>query len=160
MVRPLSSSQTFFVKFIFPVLWIGAFGAATLGVWLGPMGSGPGVPPPGGVKWAFLAFWLFGATSIYWSYGRLKRVRLNGDVLLISDYRREIQLPLHDVGSVTASRWLNHHPVTLHFLHSTEFGKTIVFMPRGLWFPFGRRHPIVDELNALVSNARAATSAV
>jgi hypothetical protein len=73
----------------------------------------------------------------------LKRVRLTQDTLLISNYWREIRVPLRDVHDVTESRWINIHPVTLHLRHPTAFGSRVVFMPKTRWFGSWWPHPIV-----------------
>jgi len=38
--------------------------------------------------------------------------------------------------------------VTLSFCRETDFGKSVVFMPRMRWFSFLSSHPVVDELRA------------
>ena len=60
----------------------------------------------------------------------LKRVRLEGDVLFISNYLREISVPAQTIASVRQNRWWNHRPITVTFRQETEFGAKIVFMPR------------------------------
>lgn len=51
-----------------------------------------------------------GTVFIWWTGGPLKRVRLDDRVLYISNYRKEIVVPLRAVAEVTENRWTNIHP--------------------------------------------------
>jgi hypothetical protein len=81
----------------------------------------------------------------------LKRVRLDGQCLYVSNYLREISIPLANVRDVTENRWVNFHPITIYFQNTTEFGDKIVFMPKPRYFDFRfwRSYPIVAELRRL-----------
>lgn len=148
--KPLSSAQTFIMKFVFPAIWISGFGAGTLALWIGAMHGRSGSQPPAEMKWLFLCGWLAGSAFILWFCARLKRVRLDGAILHISNYRREIAVPLTSVDRVTENRWINIHPVTIHFRRTTEFGDAITFMPTARPFGFWSAHPVVAELEQAV----------
>ncbi len=150
-MRELSSRQTFLVKWIVPPAWIGAFGSATIALWYGATA----VPlTDTRLRWLFPVVWLLGSLFIYLNCVRLKRVRLDGSTLLVSDYRREIRIPLRDVEAVTELRWVNIHPVTLHLRRPSDFGERIVFMPPTRWFMGWLPHPLVQELRDLVHQER------
>lgn len=136
--RTLSSMQTFLMKVVFPVIWIGGFGFGTVGMWLG-------AGAPAFLKWQFLVTWIAGSAFILWSCGRLKRVRIDREFLYVSNYRREIAVPLSMIEAVTENRWINIHPVTVRFRVPTEFGQTITFMPTARFFGWSS-HPVVQEL--------------
>ncbi len=152
--RMISSRQTFFAKFVLPTLWIGIFGAVTLALWLGLFWGSQMSGPPLPLKWTFLAVLLVGGTIFLRTTARLKRVRIDGDTLLISNYRTEIRVPVSDIVDVTENRALNHHPVTITLRHETEFGRTITFMPKVRPFLLWRSHPVVPELRELASGHR------
>ncbi|MBI1748653.1 MAG: hypothetical protein HYR55_19010 [Acidobacteria bacterium] len=156
MRRTISSAQTYLMKVIFPVIWIGGFTIGTLLLFSQAQGftDEAGNPPPPGVKWTFLFATLAGGALIYWSCIRLKRVALDDQVLYISNFRQEIVVPLRDIEEVTENRWINIHPVTVHFCRETDFGSSIVFMPKVRWFAFFSSHPIVAELRAASARAR------
>jgi len=143
--RTLSSAQSFLMKVIFPILWIGGFGAATLNLWLGTMHGPGGTGAPTFMRWQFLVMWLAGAAFIGWSCARLKRVRIDREFLYVSNYRREIMVPLSTIEAVTENRWINIHPVAVRFRVPTEFGQTITFMPTARFFGWSS-HPVVEEL--------------
>ncbi len=148
MPRDLSSAQTFPTKIIFPALWIGGFGLGTMALFVAgdSFHDKTGAAPPAEIKWIFLAAWTLGSMFIYWGCVRLKRVRMDETSLYISNYLREVQVPLHQVTAVTENRWLNIHPVTISFRSATEFGERVVFMPKVRWFGLWTSHPVVTEI--------------
>jgi len=156
MHRTLSSAQTFLMKFVFPVLWIGGFAAGTTAMFLAGEGQydGAGQPPPSEMKWIFLLVTLAGSAFIYWCCVRLKRVSIDGSSLVISNYLKEIVVPLRELERVSENRWINIHPVTLSFRRETDFGRSVVFMPRMRLFSFLSSHPVVEEIRTA---ARLAT---
>lgn len=151
-VKTISSAQTFLMKVIFPVAWITGFGAGTLSLWLGSMHGIEGAPSPQ-EKWQFMATWIAGTAFILWGCAGLKRVRLDATHLYVSNFRKEISVPLGNLVSVTENRWINIHPVTVHFRVPTEFGQTITFMPAARLFGFWSSDPVVAELKKLAGIA-------
>jgi hypothetical protein len=147
------------MKVIFPIGWIGMFAAFTVAMFLGGVGftDQNGNSPDPGMKWQFLFATIAGGAFIYWGCIRLKRVSLEGQVLYVSNYRQEIAVPLREISEITENRWINIHPVTIHFHHETEFGESVVFMPKVRWFAFLSSHPIVAELRSLVARAHGTT---
>src|SRR5690349_4561263 len=156
MRHTISSSQTPLMKFVFPTLWLGGFTLATLLLFMGvgDFTDNTGNPPPSHVKWTVLLATVAGAAFIYWTCVPLKNVELDDKALYISNYRKDIVVPLQDVAEVTENRWINIHPVTIRFHRETEFGGSIVFMPKVRWFGFFSSHPVVAELRAAAARAR------
>src|SRR5262245_25198652 len=113
MIRRLSSLQTFYFKFIFPPFWIGLCGLAVLSSY-----------PHLDIKGFPIIFFLWIAVSafIYWSCIRLKKVGVDENYLYVSNYLKEISVPVSQITDVTENVWINSHPVTIHFQFSTEFG--------------------------------------
>jgi len=148
--RTLSSGFTFTLKFIFPVLWIGGFGYGTLQLFTHPgevtyNGVRGGAPPD--AKWLFLLMWVLGAATLGWLTARLKRVRIDNDGLLVSNYREEVRVPFAAVTKVTQNRWVNARPITVEFRHETPLGRRATFIPAGRGrFAFWREDEIVAEL--------------
>jgi hypothetical protein len=141
--RTISSSQTFFMKFIFPAIWVLIFGAGTFSTFLSSARSND--PFIDSLNWIFLAAFLFGSSFIYWACIRLKRVRMDSEALYISNYREEIRVALRDISAVSENRWVNIHPITVEFCSDSAFGNRINFMPESRWWGW-RSHPIVAEL--------------
>ena len=154
MQQQISSAQTFLMKVLFPCVWISGFGAGTLSLWLGVMHGKNGAPPPDEMKWQFLLAWLVGTIFILWLSVPLKRVRVESSSLFISNYLKEISTPLKNIRDVTENRWINIHPVTIHFREPTEFGRSVTFMPTTRFFGLWSSHPIVAELKRLAIAGR------
>jgi hypothetical protein len=136
--RTLSSAWTFWTKFLFPAIWIFAFGYVTF-VWSG------GSPQ---TKLVFLVVWIAGATSILWVYAGLKRVRLDERQLYVSNYIQEIHIPFSAITEVKQNRWINSRPITIYFRDATQFGDKVTFMPKQriqIWSV----DPVVNELKQL-----------
>lgn len=76
---------------------------------------------------------------------RWKSVYLEGNVLSVSNYVRGVKISLTEVDNVEASSWWGRQPrtVTVRLKSATEFGDSIVFVPRGAGMSAGR---IADEL--------------
>jgi hypothetical protein len=144
MRRRLSSLQTFFAKVIFPVVWLTMWGSGTFAMFFGRTGR-PDEPS----KWLFLFVGCAAAVFLYRSIVPLKAVSVDERFLYVSNYVREISIPLSQIYKVTENRWLNHHPVTIHLRLPSEFGDKIVFMPKTRFFAFWSGHPVVAELEAL-----------
>jgi hypothetical protein len=139
--RVLSSRLTLFYKFVFPPLFI-AF-LAIVGLGIGTPYGWVAVP----MIMLFLLVW-------YVLCGRLLSVQTDHAMLYVSNYWREIQVPLSEVSKITEDILTNIHPVTIHLSRPTEFGVRIRFMPKTK-FLFFSSHPVVAELKQLVAQAKA-----
>ena len=101
------------------------------------------------LKLQFLVVWILGTAFVLWACAGLKRVRVDEKSLYVSNYRREISIPFAMISEITENRWLNLHPVTVHFRIHTEFGQKISFMPTARLFGLLSSHPVVTELRQL-----------
>jgi hypothetical protein len=136
--RTLSSTWTFWAKFLFPAIWILAFGCVTF-FWSGG---------PQQTKFVFLIVWIAGTTSILWAYAGLKRVRMDERQLYVSNYFRGIDVPFSAITNVKQNRWINSRPITIYFRDATQFGDRVTFMPKQR-IQFWRIDPVVNELKQL-----------
>ena len=141
-MKTLSSGMTFFMKFIFTGGWIVGFGFGTFAVWSSSTS-------PAELRWQFAAAWVAGSALIWWTCARLKRVRVDEQLLYVSNYRDEISVPFGMIADVTENRWINIHPVTVHFRAPTDFGSQITFMPKARMFAMFSSDPAVEELRRL-----------
>jgi len=126
------------MKIIFPTIWTLLFGEA---VGASVREAGPSL--------AILLFWIGGAVFIWWQCARLKVVHIDENFLYVSNFLKEIAIPLSNICEVTESLWSNVHPVTIHLKSPSEFGNKIVFMPTQRMFAFFTPHPVVDEIKRL-----------
>lgn len=131
------------MKVIFPVLWIAVTGIGIVAMFFAEKGENG---PP---KLMFLLFWIMGIAFLYWTSMRLKAVNIDDEFLYVSNYLKEISIPLSNIDDVTENRWINIHPVKIHLKSPSEFGDKIIFMPKVRVFSFFSSHPVVAELQEL-----------
>ena len=146
MIEKLSSSLTFWHKFLFPAIWITGFGIGTISLWTTSDDSS--------MKWDFLCVWLVGSSFLLWHAILLKKVTLHNDHLIVQNYFSENIVPISNIKEVTQS-WFVHPPIVKLMLDPPcEFGDKIVFIPR---FKVNLRvwgNPITEQLRQLVKNQR------
>jgi hypothetical protein len=118
-METLSSSLTFFYKFIFTTVCIAGFGFGTVGMFLNR--------DPDALK--FAVPWVIGTVFLLLIGGRLKRVKLDGATLVISNYRHDVTVPVSEIADVWQNRLLNLRPVTITFRNETPFGSAVTFIP-------------------------------
>jgi hypothetical protein len=146
--RTISSGWTFWSKYLFPAIWISAFGFGNIVLWSsGLVGRSNAVPPPQ-TKIVFLVVWIFGTTVILWANAGLKRVRMDERQLYLSNYLHEIHIPFSSITDVRQNRWINSRPITIYFRDATEFGDKVRFIPKQR-IQFWSIDPIVNELKQL-----------
>lgn len=131
------------MKIVLPGFWITMFGVGALNLFL-LTDEGLQSPP----AWLTLFVWIAGSAFLLWDTFRLKVVNVDEHFLYVSNYLKEIAIPLADIYDVTENVWLNTHPVTIHLKSPSEFGDRIVFMPKTR-FSFFSSHPVVKELKQL-----------
>jgi hypothetical protein len=151
-VRQLSSGFTWFGKFVAPLLWIAVMGWAAFELFFHPAAvvfkGVPGGAPPG-AKWVFLIAWLVVGAGVVRQALRLKRVRVDGDYLRISNYFTETCIPLETLVDVQQRGWLNGL-ITLEFADPNPFHGVVQFYPvRSSRLLVERDEAIVTELRRL-----------
>jgi hypothetical protein len=144
-------------KFVFPSLWSGAFGWATLWFFLHTIDA-TGKPVPTWTKWQFLVMWILGTLFMLWLIVPLKRVFRDESNLYIANYQTEISVPFSNIAAVRENRRVHvggKHPIIVEFLTPTLFGSKIIFIPTGkapFAWPWQKKpHPIVTELQGIMS---------
>jgi hypothetical protein len=144
--RKISSSWTFFQAFVFPPIWmLLVLGILLIVEW--PMG-------------ALIPLTMILSLSIWFVFClQLRVVHVDDRFLYVSNYRREITIPLSDVHEITEKAWLSLRPVILHLSTPSAFGPRIRFMPKTWQAFFWSSHPIVAELEKMVAQAKAARAA-
>ncbi len=155
----ISSRFTPFYKFVVPPLTVGGLAFAAYMSWLHPGNQKlpPGVPPDMG--WIVVAFTGALVLVIMWFFlGAVKQVELDGDELIISNFRDEIRVPLSQVEKISGRSLSDPPRYTITFTDDTDFGRRVRFIaPRrwGLMQRFSDPDGVV-ELRSAWEAARAA----
>ncbi len=100
-----------------------------------------------------------GATAIfYFTVMKFMVVSVDDDFLYVSNYSKEISIPLSNIEKVTEIVWIRGHPVTIHLKTASDFGSKIVFTPKSYGFRLFSANPLVAEINELakIKSAEAA----
>lgn len=98
-----------------------------------------------------IGFWAW----VVWTCLRLKRVALTSDALLVSNFRREIRVPLRDVERVRQSL-IETGLVIIDLAGASDFGRRIHFIAKRAAAWRFSQHPIVDHLRDAVADAKRA----
>ena len=144
-----SSIGTLVFKFFFPVFWIGGFGYGTVTLFLTNSPE----------KWKFLLVLIIGSIFIAVICVSLKTVVIEDDNIIISNFLKRDVISISDISLVKENRFINTHPVYIHFKRETKFGKKVQFMPPPQISFFGS-HPVVKQLRTLLKEQRASNKAV
>ena len=144
--RTISSPLTLVSKIIFPLAVLAAFGHSLFLLF-------PAARPR---DFVYSAVWLAALVFVYFTCGQLKYVAIDRTSVYISNFMREIRVPLSNVAEITQNRLLNINRVRITFDGETAFGKKIVFMPEPRLSNIWSRHPIAAEFEGLMANTRQA----
>lgn len=89
--------------------------------------------------------------SALYGFGlRLKKVAVDDRHLYVSNFVREIAIPLADIESVSESWLIQPKLIYIGLKAESLFGRTIVFAPPVRLFSQFRHHPVADELKQMM----------
>ena len=139
--RQLSSKQTLILKIILPVFFITSLTGTAVMLFFNSR-TGENLP----VLMMFLVLIAFGTVAMYLTVMKYKKVAVDDRFLYVSNYRKEIMIPLSNIDDVTEIKWVRTRPITIHLKTDSEFGRKIVFTPKFSGFRVFASNPIVAEL--------------
>ncbi len=138
-MRELSSPLSFFYKFVFLVLWFGGFGYGVRDVIFFSDGFD--------TRWMqYTGLWLGISVFIFFTTGSIKKVVIDGDFLLVSNFIKADKIPLNHISTVDGSTFLSPRLVWVILKEKSIFGKRITFLPKHRMSSGLGKHPIVHEL--------------
>jgi hypothetical protein len=143
MRRQLSARLTILAKIIMPGLWIFVWSLTTLMMFIG---LDERTQSPG---FLFFGVGFASIVILYFTVMKYMKVAIDDRFLYVSNYLKEVSIPLSNIQDVTEIIWLRGHPVTIHLKTPSEFGSKITFMPMSQGFKFFQPHPVVGELKEL-----------
>lgn len=144
--KNLSSSITFFHKFISPFVSLVAI------VFMVRVVNGGLVRQlPTFAMFVILAAFAGGMAMTIWLAYMIKKVSVDGEYLIVSDYKHEIAVPLSDIYDVSEMRWMQPYWITITFRRPTAFGDSILFVPPFRLLSFWVANPLVDQIRSMAS---------
>ncbi len=149
-MRRISSSMTFFYKWIFPVIW---FGFLIVFVGFGVFGSQRSAPLPIFiVPLAMMGFGYFLMKRLI--FDLVDAVWDDGQTLVVKNGSRTERIALADIKNVNYSPFLNPPRVTLSLRRQTTFGDQIAFCAPVRLIPL-TSSPVISDLIDRVDQARS-----
>ena len=149
-MKRISSGRTFFLKRIFPFLFIGIAATPVLIA----LSAGKDVPPPVYLPPLVLVPVLYIVMrKLVWDLA--DEVYDGGDYLLVKRGDEEERVPLSNVMNVSSSTMVNPPRITLRLAKPGKFGEEVVFSPV-VSFSLIRsgRNPIAEDLIVRMDKAR------
>jgi len=146
---PLSASSTVFLSRVLPWGFTLLMGGIAVAAWFGLLG--PEATEPA-ARWAILGATTVGSVAQHAWLGRMRRVWLDGDYLVVGDPRRGARVRLEDVASVEETRFQKVKSVKVRLKRRMPIGDTIRFIPRGregMFLPF-LSSPVAAQLRERV----------
>lgn len=144
MKSKISSLWTFFAKFIFPLPFFVFALLQIISVWSAKNSTTNGTTWPPLLVYLWLGFPL----GVVVSFGNVKRIYMDKQNLYISNYLKEIVVPIRNVQSVEEYPGPRLRPAKIRFREATAFGMQVAFIPRDSHPPW-RRSVVVSELRKM-----------
>jgi hypothetical protein len=146
----ISSTQTFFMKKVFPAFWLGFVAlflvvGGVAGAWKEPMFV---IQPL-----VMLAIGILLFRKLVWDL--VDEVRDGGSFLIVRKGSLEERVPLANVMNVSVSQYTNPRRLTLRLRNAGKFGDEIVFIPKSTFQinPFAR-NPVAEALIQRIDRLR------
>lgn len=137
----LSTSATFFYKFIYTVFWIGPFGCFCI-YFLSKFANRD-------QQLLYSSIWLLISFLFVYLYGPIKTVFLCSDELIISNYFKTIKVPVSQIKNITGGRIGYPGLTTVTFKQKTLFGKKVRFLPKRCFLFYLLVHPAERQIEKL-----------
>jgi len=145
-----------FYKIVSPVLWIGGF--ALIAIVSPRLNQGSDSASMSQITIVICLFWMLGAILIMWVASRVRTVWLDGEHLIVRHYRSETRIPLSAVRSISETRMWDPKMITLSLEDRDGLPEKVQFVAKLTFLPRFATHPTVEQLQALVDQARKSPS--
>jgi len=123
MSQEISSMRTIFYKFVEPLVGV---------LIIVPLLFGGFFPSdiPITIKFIFIAAGIGSTIAMLIFSWPLKKVTLEGETLLVSDYFQDTMVPISNINVVEESHAFQRRRIILHLKEPCQFGKRIIFIPK------------------------------
>jgi hypothetical protein len=134
MDRVLSSGATLLYKIILPLAVLALIGAFAVDLYLHydtiVFNGKRGAAGPHGWYWA-LAVWIAAAAFFWVVFAPLKKVSVEGDHLVVSNFLRKWRVPFSSVANVRMVPSTRPCPIIIEMKENLGFGKSAKFLAKG-----------------------------
>ena len=117
-IQKLSSSATWMTKFVLPAVFIGTWPVWLIHAWV-----------RGGAEWIPFVFWGIAFMAVLIWTRPIKKVTLEGDEFVISNYFNTHRVPISHFRRFTENRMNRTPTIDLHFDPPTPFGRQVRIVP-------------------------------
>lgn len=87
---------------------------------------------------------------IFFTQIKAKKVYMDGKNLIVSNFRKTINIPFSEIKEVTEITFLSPRPIFVKFKKETEFGKKIMFLGYSKLFLFFSPHPAANKIRNVI----------
>ncbi len=141
----ISSNATLFFTLFVPTFWLVFFGAFTVAVFAYNQEYYGNISGPW-MRWGSFFFYAGGATFLYVTLLRLKRVEISPEHLYLTNYFKHRRYPLEDVLQIRTRDFALFKLGTIELKAAGTFGKHIYFLVSDKYFTaFWQVHPELAE---------------
>ena len=126
----VSSNLTLFFKVFLPVFWVVFFGASTIGVFFLEE-EYVGDIPMFIFRIGVLLFFILGVITLYFTFWQWKRVEMNTEHLIVSDYFKNYRYTWDSVESTEIRDWMLFKTIRITLKAKGAFGRKLTFMASG-----------------------------
>jgi len=144
IMQKLSSSLTYFYKVILPLVYIMLFA----GLFILLLSLDLALP---GLISFLISGIIFSLVFLLYFYG-IKKVSIDGDFLFVSNFKKEIEIPLSQISSTKENVWVLPRKITVRLNEPSTFGEKITFLGYHQPFLFFKTHPALEEIRRRVAN--------
>ncbi|MEM7086921.1 MAG: hypothetical protein AAF489_12105 [Bacteroidota bacterium] len=142
-MQRLSTSLTYFYKIVLPIIYVVLFSGLFF------LLLSLDIALPGLVSFLISAI-LFSLIFLLHFYG-IKKVSIDNRFLYVSNFKKEIQIPLAQINSVKENVWFLPRKITVRLETPCPFGGKITFLGYYETFLFFKTHPAVLEIRERIN---------
>lgn len=145
-MRQVSSNLTLILRLFIPVFWLVFFGLLALSAWLVTPDTG-GMLARLDFRLGLTAFFLTGAAVLYFTLMKLKRVEMDAQSIVATNYFKSVRYSWDNVEKIVLQPFLIFHIAYIHLKKPGYFGSRIVFLAsQARWKLFVEEFPPVSDL--------------
>lgn len=142
MRKQLSSSMTFFWKFIFSAFWITVFGLGVSVLLFSSHSEGL----------FLLLIFIPAIIFIYFTTIQVKRISIDSEYLYIDNFKKSVKTPLSNIKKINDIVIFSPRTIIVYFKEPTEFGNKVSFIAYTKMMLFFGDHPAAKKIRNRINS--------